>query len=80
MKLPIKKTWFDKIKNGDKHNEIRDAHLTLVCEETGETLRVDVLSTHIIPRSKTRSILGDPPGFNDMFEDDSQILFVLRGD
>ena len=51
MKLPIKKKYFDKIKNGDKDVEWRDAHITLVCEETGETLRKEVTSIVLAKKS-----------------------------
>lgn len=43
MKLPIKKKYFDKIKSGKKMIEWRDAHITFVCEETGETLVKNVV-------------------------------------
>ena len=39
MKLPIKKKYFDLIKSGKKTFELRDAHLTFVCEKTGRKLR-----------------------------------------
>ena len=42
MKLPIKKKYFDQIKNGEKTVEYRDAHITFICEETGERLRKEV--------------------------------------
>lgn len=44
MKLPIKKKWFDQIKSGKKTTEFREAHITFVCEETGERLTVPVKS------------------------------------
>ena len=43
MKLPIKKKYFDEIKSGKKSHEFRDAHLTLICEETGEILKRKVI-------------------------------------
>lgn len=42
MKLPIKQKYFDLIKSGEKKIEYRDAHITFVCEETGETLRKEI--------------------------------------
>lgn len=42
MKLPIKKKYFDEIKSGDKTWEFRDAHITFICEETGEKLTKNV--------------------------------------
>lgn len=47
MKLPIKKVYFDQIKEGKKKYEYRDAHITFVCEETGETLRKEVISVYL---------------------------------
>ena len=38
MKLSIKKEYFDQIKAGVKRLEYRDAHITFVCEETGDDL------------------------------------------
>ena len=43
MKLLIKKEYFDRIKSGEKIEEFRDAHITFVCEETGETLQANAL-------------------------------------
>ena len=43
MKLPIKKKYFDLIKSGEKIQEYRDAHITFVCEETGESIVCDVV-------------------------------------
>jgi len=48
MKLPIKKKYFDKIKSGEKIIEFRDAHITFICEETGETLQKTILTSNII--------------------------------
>lgn len=48
MKLPIKKIYFDQIKNGKKIFEYRDAHITFINEETKEELRKDVLSVELI--------------------------------
>lgn len=44
MKLTIKKKNFDDIQSGKKHLEWRDSHITFVCEETGETLRKNIIS------------------------------------
>lgn len=38
MKLPIKKVYFDQIQAGEKIHESRDAHITFICEETGESI------------------------------------------
>ena len=48
MKLPIKKEYYDKIKSGEKQIEFRDAHITFVCEETGETLTKYVIGSSVI--------------------------------
>lgn len=48
MKLPIKKEYFDKIKSGEKRFDYRDAHITFVCEETGETLRKEVVRAEVM--------------------------------
>ena len=50
MKLPIKKEFFDQIKNGEKFIEYRDAHITFVCEETKEELRKEIESLMIVSR------------------------------
>lgn len=52
MKLPIKKKYFDEIKSGKKNIEYRDAHITFVCEETKEKLRMDVEFCSVIDRSQ----------------------------
>ena len=48
MKLPIKKEWLKKIKNGEKKVEYRDAHITFVCEETGEEITKSVLEVGLV--------------------------------
>ena len=69
MKLPIKKKYFDEIKIGIKKVEYRDAHITFVCEETGEELRKDIEDCHI-----TRGIKDRHP---DVLEDADTIVFQL---
>jgi len=44
MKLPIKKKYFDEIKEGKKKFEYRDAHITFICEETGEKLKKEIFA------------------------------------
>lgn len=51
MKLPIKKKYFDDIKSGKKNMDFRDAHITFVCEETGETI---VKKIKNVTKMKTR--------------------------
>lgn len=70
MKLPIKKKYFDEIKSGYKIHEYRDAHVTFVCEETGETLVRNVKSAKVIKRH--------PRLFPDVLEDDFVLLFELE--
>ena len=70
MKLPIKKKYFDMIKSGEKTSEFRDAHITFVCEETGETLRKEILAV-----KKHRNLDGMYP---DVLQDDFFIEFQLR--
>lgn len=79
MKLPIKKEFFDRIRNGDKTFEVRDAHLTLICEETGEVLRVEVIDAWTVEREDL-PIFGIDPDREDLFEDETQIVFSIRGD
>lgn len=78
MKLPIKKKWFDMIKKGDKDLEWRDAHITFICEETGEALRKEITSAIIVDKSK---ILWEDDytkkDLDEMFEDDNLIGFAL---
>jgi len=79
MKLPIKKKWFNQIKSGKKTLEFRDAHITFVCEETGETLRKELKGIGLTHR-------GEPieRGFvtkaeaKELFEDDVLIIFILK--
>jgi len=69
MKLPIKKEYFDKIVSGEKEIEFRDAHITFVCEETGETITKKVFSCNVELR---------PDNFHkDVLEDDFMIVFDL---
>lgn len=69
MKLSIKKKYFDLIKRGIKTIEYRDAHITFVCEETGEKLRKNVLACHVSEGVKHRH--------PDVLEDDKTISFML---
>lgn len=83
MKLPIKKKYFDQIKNGKKTIEVRDAHITFVCEKTGHTLTKKLEGVSIMPRGATYhhfkySMSNDT--FNKLFDDKFQIWFYLEGD
>ena len=80
MKLPIKKKYFDLIKTGEKDLEFRDAHITFICEETGETLRKEILGCDVIDKGEYED--WDIEGmtrkeFKKMFEDDKVIYFRL---
>jgi hypothetical protein len=81
MKLPIKKKWFDMIKNGEKELEWRDAHITFVCEETGETLRKNVKEVSIFPRRSyiewEEGIFESKEEFEKTLTDDRVICFYL---
>jgi hypothetical protein len=73
MKLPIKKKYFDLIKEGKKTFELRDAHITFICEETGETLRKDIESVNIEWFQVRAHGYADIP-----WEDDYQICFRFK--
>ena len=74
MKLPIKKKYFEEIKAGSKKYEFRDAHLTFVCEETGEQLRKDIVNVSLIDKG----LLCDEYRESAMFEDDIILAFELK--
>jgi len=70
MKLPIKKKYFDAIKKGIKTVDYRDAHITFVCEETGELLRKEVIKCDVDHRPKQF--------LNDVLEDENMIVFHME--
>lgn len=70
MKLPIKRKYFDLIKSGQKFDEYRDAHITFVCEETGEELRKEVIASGVFERPKDM--------YPDELEDENYIKFEIR--
>ncbi len=72
MKLPIKKKYFDKIKNGEKDFEVRDAHITFVCEETGEHLRKEIDNATIIA--------GLNVVYPEVLEDEHTLFMKLKKD
>ena len=74
MKLPIKKKYFDLIKSGKKTFEYRDAHITFVCEETGEELRKDIDGFRIVQRHNLPKSLKE----SDMFTDDKILAFMFK--
>ena len=75
MKLPIKKEYFDLIKSGKKKLEFRDAHITFVCEETGETLKKYVKAVDLCPKSIIVCATGLP---DKLFDDEKIITFTLK--
>ena len=72
MKLPIKKEYFDAIKNGSKTIEYRDAHITFVCESTGRAMRKKVRGVKLVDNSKVSEIYP-----KELFDDVVQIEFEL---
>jgi len=74
MKLPIKKKYFDEIKTGKKDVEFRDAHITFVCEETGETLKKDIKNVSMIKKAQLSTELYT----SGMFDDESIICFRFK--
>lgn len=77
MKLPIKKKYFDEIKEGKKFFEVRDAHITFVCEETGEELRKEVVGCKILKKSNHYLTKYFEEG---ILEDEGIIVFYLGCD
>ena len=77
MKLPIKKKYFDQIVSGDKLIEFRDAHITFVCEETGDIIVKDVVDVFLKPVSwaiqRTKGCLKER-----LFDDDTVICFCFN--
>lgn len=74
MKLPIKKEYFDMIRSGEKYYEFREAHITFVCEETGETLRAEVVMCHLADEEHAEQIKASYP---ELF-DDKENLIVFK--
>ncbi len=81
MKLTIKKKFFDMIKSGQKELEWRDAHITFVCEETKEKLRMEIEGADIIEKGEYEhwDIQGiSKKEYNEMFTDKFIIRFKLK--
>jgi len=70
MKLKIKQEFFEAIKSGEKTIDYRDAHITFVCEETGETLRKEVVRVSMMERP--------PILYPEVLSDRIIIKFTLR--
>jgi hypothetical protein len=77
MKLPIKKKYFDLIKSGQKQFEYRDAHITFVCDETGETLRRKIKDVDFV-RKSTLAYYFSKEEYDELFSDDLIIRFKLE--
>jgi len=75
MKLKIKKKFFDKIKSKEKEWEFRDAHITFVCEETGEELKKKVTYCTV---NKKEDIIRQFPETEEVLEDEDTIAFLLE--
>jgi hypothetical protein len=69
MKLLIKKKYFDEIKSGMKESDFRDAHITFICEETGETLFKRITDVCLTSRERV------PERYRDILKDDYVIEF-----
>ena len=72
MKLPIRRKYWEMIKNGSKNIEYRDAHITFICEETGRRLRKNIKNVSLISR---KSLAIDDPG---LFEDERILAMELE--
>lgn len=70
MKLPIKKKYFDEIKSGKKKLEYRDAHITFVCEETGEKLVKNIIDAIVMKGVRNK--------YPDVLKDETTIIFKLK--
>ena len=79
MKLPIKKKYFDQIKARKKMVEIRDAHITFVCEKTGEELRKEVTQAEVVHfgHGFLKTSLSKKE-YDELFKDNYQIFFYLK--
>jgi len=82
MRLMIRKKFFDQIVYGNKRLELRDAHITFVCEETGRMVRVVVDGVVLYSRDASMKYLKQYSGvdeklFDELFEDNRQIAFSL---
>lgn len=78
MKLPIKKKYFDLIKQGKKQVEFRAAHITFVCEETGEELRKEVTGCDVSNRIDFLHFGFSHQEAQEMFGGEKIIIFGLR--
>ena len=82
MKLSVKQKYFDRIKSGEKEFEYRDAHITFICEETGETTVKRVFKAQVIsrlqpPHAHDQQSL-DEASADDSIGDEEVIKFYLE--
>lgn len=77
----IKDKFFNKIKNGDKNFEFREAHITFINEKTKEELRKDVIRSSLIsiddPFVKEKTGLNEKE-LNELFKENVLIMFKLE--
>jgi len=82
VKLPIKKKWLDRIKSGEKNIEWRAAHITFVCEETGEEYRLEITAADVFPRKEydcwEEGMFASEREFQDILDDEQVIAFCLK--
>jgi len=76
MILPIKKKYFDLIKTGQKTVEFRDAHISFVCEETGDKIRKYVDYVELINKEDIKTMTEEEK--DEIFTDNQLIKFVLK--
>lgn len=76
MKLPIKKEYFEQIREGKKIMEWRDAHITFVCEETGEELYRWISGVMLVPVEGIAKELQE----SGCFDDEMLVGFKLSTD
>jgi hypothetical protein len=74
MKLITLKKYFDRIKAGEKKIDYRDAHITFVCEETGEKLVKNVKTVSIVNKADLPGELKE----SSIFDDERVIAFELE--
>lgn len=77
MKLPIKKKYFDEIKSGKKDLDFRDAHITFICEETGEKIQRRVSEVFLCDVKDVELPIKE---LVTIFDDDVVIAFALKED
>ena len=80
MELEIKHKYFEQIKSGKKDIEIRDAHITFISEETGESITKKVWSAGVGKKQAVlmfADILTEEEA-KELFTDENLMYFVLE--